>query len=61
MLIMKFENGKRFYADSIGNKYQYDLTDPSDQLSYKIDVDAQMRDQLSLNLTRDKNGGGIYE
>lgn len=58
---MKFENGKRFYADSIGNKYQYDLTDPSDQLSYKIDVDAQMRDQLSLNLTRDKNGGGIYE
>ncbi|QNS15956.1 hypothetical protein ICJ55_04295 [Mannheimia bovis] len=61
MLIMKFENGKWFYTDNIGNKYQYDLTDPSDQLSYKIDVDAQMRDQLSLNLTRDKNGGGIYE
>lgn len=61
MLIMKFENGKRFYTDNIGNKYQYDLTDPSDQLSYKIDVDAQMRDQLSLNLTRNKNGGGIYE
>lgn len=61
MLIMKFENGKRFYADSIGNKYQYDLTDPGDQLSYKINLDAQMRDQLSLNLARDKNGGGIYE
>lgn len=61
MLIMKFENRKRFYADSIGNKYQYDLTDPGDQLSYKIDLDAQMRDQLSLNLARDKNGGGIYE
>lgn len=58
---MKFENGKRFYVDNIGNKYQYDLKDPSDQLSYKIDLDAQMRDQLSLTLTRDKNGGGIYE
>lgn len=44
-----------------GNKYQYDLTDLNDQLSYKMDLDAQMRDKLSVNPTRNKNGGGIYE
>ncbi|MGV3059551.1 hypothetical protein ACEF11_08555 [[Pasteurella] aerogenes] len=55
------ENGKRFYTDMVGNKYQYDLTDSNDQLSYKMDLDAQMRDQLSINPTRNKNGGEIYE
>lgn len=61
MLILQIENGKRFYTDMVGNKYQYDLTDLNDQLSYKMDLDAQMRDQLSINPTRNKNGGGIYE
>ncbi|MFY1026156.1 hypothetical protein CFY87_02215 [Actinobacillus seminis] len=61
MLMRKIENGKCFYTDMVGNKYQYDLSDLSDQLSYKMDLDAQMRDQLSVNPTRNKNGGGIYE
>lgn len=31
MLIPIFENGKKIYQDSSGNKYQYDLTNSMDQ------------------------------
>lgn len=34
MLIPIFENGKKIYQDSSGNKYQYDLTNSMDQFSY---------------------------
>lgn len=59
MLTKKFENGKTYYIDFMGNKYQYDLTNPNDKLAYSIDLDAQQRDKLSLALNRDKDGGGI--
>jgi hypothetical protein len=55
------------YESSFGTKYQYDLSDPSDSIDYSVDLDAQMRDQLSVdpnrNLDRGMNeyGGGIYE
>lgn len=52
MLTIKLENGKKFYTDAVGNKYQYDLTNPSDKLNYSIDLAAQLREKV---------GGGIYE
>lgn len=61
MLTLKFENGKRFYVDTMGNKYQYNLTNIADKMAYDLDLAAQQRDKLSLKLGRDKNGGGIYE
>lgn len=61
MLTLKFENNRRVYTDLMGNRYQYDLNNPNDKLAYEIDLFAQMRDKMSLNPTRDKNGGGIYE
>lgn len=51
----------------MGTRYQYDLSDPTDRVSYSIDLDAQMRDKLSVDPNRnlDRNmgqvGGGIYE
>ena len=56
-----FENGRRCYRDSFGNSYQYDLNNPIDKLNYEMDIDAQMRDKLSTNPTRQKIGGGIYD
>lgn len=61
MLTPIFINGQKLYQDSFGNKYQYDLSNPIDQMSYSTDLDAQQRDQLSTTPTRDSNGGGIYE
>ncbi|OOS01636.1 hypothetical protein B0186_02765 [Canicola haemoglobinophilus] len=61
-LMPKFENGKKIYEGPSGTKYQYDLSNPMDKLAYELDLDAQMRDKLSLNLHRKlENGGGIYE
>lgn len=61
-LMSKFENGKKVYEGLSGTKYQYDLSNPMDQQAYDLDLDAQMRDKLSLNLHRKlENGGGIYE
>ena len=59
MLAIKLENSKKFYTDVVGNKYQYDLTNPSDKLNYSIDLVAQLRDKFSLNMMRDKNGGNM--
>ncbi|MCW9714761.1 MULTISPECIES: hypothetical protein [Avibacterium] len=61
MLIPILENGTTLYKDSFGNKYQYDLTKPTDKLSYDTDLSAQMRDKMSVIPTRNSNGGGIYE
>lgn len=60
MLIVIFENGKQFYKDTQGNKYQYDLSNSMDRTSYSVDITAQMRDNLSVKV-RDPQGGGIYE
>ena len=55
------------YEGSSGTKYQYDLSDPSDKLDYSIDLDAQMRDSLSVDPSRTLDqglgqyGGGIYD
>ncbi len=59
MLKSVMYEGQRVYEDFFGNRYQYDLGNPTDQLAYDIDVSAQMRDQMSLMATKDKNGGGI--
>ncbi|SMM99367.1 hypothetical protein SPONN_502 [uncultured Candidatus Thioglobus sp.] len=43
------------------------MSDPSDRIDYSIDVDAQMRDRLSVEPSRDLDrglgqyGGGIYD
>ena len=61
MSTLIFENGQKMYQDNFGNKYQYDLTNSLEKLSYSTDISAQMRDSLSTTSTRNLNGGGIYE
>lgn len=60
--MLKFENGKKVYEGLSGTKYQYDLNNPMDKQAYALDLAAQTRDKMSLNLYRKtENGGGIYE
>lgn len=53
------------YQGSSGTQYQYDLSKPSDQLRYELDLGAQMRDELSVDPRRELDqglgqyGGGI--
>jgi hypothetical protein len=55
------------YEGNSGNRYQYDRNNPSDELRYSIDLEAQRRDQMSLDTgtTLDRGmgqvGGGIYD
>lgn len=55
------------YKGSSGSNYQYDMNNPSDRNSYSIDLNAQRRDQMSLDSGKslDKGmgqyGGGIYD
>lgn len=55
------------YEGSSGSRYQYDLSNPSDRNRYGIDLDAQRRDQMSLDPGRSLDrgmgqyGGGIYD
>jgi len=55
------------YEGSSGARYQYDMSNPSDRLNYGVDLDAQMRDQLSVDPSRGLDrglgqfGGGIYD
>jgi len=53
------------YESIGGNYYQYDLSDPAEQLDYDIDIDAQYRDMYSVDIQMDdkldSNGGGIYD
>jgi hypothetical protein len=57
----------RNYQSDAGTSYQYDLSDPLDRLDYLLDLDAQMRDQLSVNPSRlldrglGQYGGGIND
>lgn len=41
------------YKSSFGNKYEYDLSKPIDQIKYDIDLKAQQRDELDINPVRD--------
>ncbi len=53
------------YRSNTGNQYQYDLSKPTDQNRYSTDLDAQRRDQMNINPTRQLDrgmgqfGGGI--
>ena len=52
------------YEGPSGQRYQYDFSDPTDQLKYGIDLDAQMRDDINpspmIDMDRDMDnfGGG---
>jgi len=35
------------YKGSSGEKYQYDLNNQSDELKYRVDLNAQMRDEMN--------------
>ncbi|MFZ1569238.1 MAG: hypothetical protein WAT29_10515 [Thiolinea sp.] len=54
------------YQGSSGSTYQYDLSNPTDRNNYSIDLDAQRRDQMSLDPGKildtglGQYGGGIY-
>lgn len=54
------------YQSTMGNTYQYDLSNPVDRMRYSTDVSAQVRDSTSVNPTRSLDrdmgqiGGGIY-
>jgi hypothetical protein len=56
-----------YYEGSSGNRYQYDLSRPTDRNSYSVDVDAQRRDSMSLDVGRTMDrlrgqyGGGIFD
>ena len=59
-------NGYQGQGSSSSN-YQYDMSNSSDRNSYNIDLDAQRRDQMSLDSGRSLDrgtgqyGGGIYD
>ena len=55
------------YQGSSGARYQYDLSNPADRGRYSIDLDAQRRDQLSVDVGRSQDllrgqyGGGLID
>jgi hypothetical protein len=57
----------RGYESSFGRRYEYDLSDPSDQIMYEVDPNAQLRDSIDVDPTRDlersigEYGGGVYD
>lgn len=59
--------GSGYYKSSTGTKYQYDLSRSDDRINYSTDVDAQMRDSMSVNPDRTLDrmmgqfGGGIED
>ena len=64
---MYSNSSSRGYESSTGNRYQYDMSDPGDAVEYSVDVEAQMRDDMSVNPSREidrglgEYGGGIYD
>jgi hypothetical protein len=52
------------YKSIVGNEYEYDLSKPSDQIKYEVDVGAQMRDEMDIDPRREieqdmgQHGGG---
>lgn len=55
------------YESSFGNRYEYDLSDPSDRIMYDVDPNAQLRDSIDVNPVRDversigEYGGGVLD
>ena len=55
------------YESSFGNRYEYDLSDPSDRVMYEVDPSAQLRDSIDVNPIRDversvgEYGGGVLD
>lgn len=53
----------RRYRGTSGADYQYDLTNPSDQVRYSVDVNAQLRDSIDPRVEMDRSlgqhGGGV--
>ena len=46
-------NSNGGYETSFGNKYEYDLSNPSDRIRYEVDPSAQLRDSIDVNPTRE--------
>jgi hypothetical protein len=67
LMANEYINDNQIYEGSSGSKYQYDLSDLGDKLDYSLDLDAQRRDDMSLDLGRNLDrgigqyGGGIYD
>lgn len=59
-------NSNKGYESSFGNRYEYNLSNPSDSLRYETDPSAQLRDSIDVNPTRGlergvgQYGGGAY-
>lgn len=55
------------YESSFGNRYEYDLSRPSDRVRYEVDPSAQLRDSIDVNPMRDversigEYGGGVLD
>jgi hypothetical protein len=60
-------NASSGYKSSFGNTYAYDLSNPSDQLKYKTDPAAQLRDRTSNQYIKElesilgESGGGVFQ
>lgn len=60
-------NSTSGYESNSGNRYQYDLSSPGDDIRYSTDFGAQRRDKMSTNPGRSLDimsgefGGGIYD
>lgn len=57
--------GNSTYESSLGNKYQYDLSNPVDSIRYDVDPTAQIKDSVSvrrdMDISMGEYGGGIIE
>lgn len=57
----------RGYESSLGNRYEYDLSDPGDRIMYDVDPGAQLRDSIDVNPERElergigEYGGGVID
>ncbi|MFC1719563.1 hypothetical protein ACFL00_00300 [Pseudomonadota bacterium] len=53
------------YETSFGNRYEYDLNNPSDRVMYEVDPAAQLRDSIDVDPLREieqdlgEYGGGV--
>lgn len=58
---------KKGYESSFGNRYEYDLSDPSDRVLYEADPSAKLRDRYDVNPVRNlernvgEYGGGVLD
>lgn len=47
------DNEKQGYKSRFGSEYEYDLSKPTDQIRYEVDVGAQMRDEMDVDPRRE--------